>query len=109
VCCRFEQRWQHIIIFHVVLKDPRSLDHSSTVIYKDHIPVTGIVKIFEFGNYVKLYTRYVFHYNDQIAKDISADFSQNPLEQLENEVLYIKRMFERGMGAKEYYPFTKIQ
>ncbi|WP_175596725.1 hypothetical protein [Bacillus sp. MRMR6] len=53
--------------------------------------------------------KYVFHYNEQIASRIGAHFSNNPLEQLENEVLYMKRMYERGIGAKEYYPFTDFE
>lgn len=54
--------------------------------------------------------KYVFHYNEQIAKEIGFNYIKvNPLEQLENEVKYIKRMYERGIGAKEYYPFTNIQ
>jgi hypothetical protein len=52
--------------------------------------------------------KYVFHYNEQIAREIGVDFSNNPLEQLEQEVLYMKRMQERGIGAKEYFPFTEI-
>jgi hypothetical protein len=43
--------------------------------------------------------RYVFHYNERLASGIDVDFSKNPLEQLEKEVLYVKRMYERGIGA----------
>jgi hypothetical protein len=53
--------------------------------------------------------KHVFHYNEQIAREIDVDFSKNPLEQLEKEVLYIKRANERGIGAKEYFPFTEIE
>ncbi|MEW9053052.1 MAG: hypothetical protein AB2392_17970 [Neobacillus sp.] len=36
--------------------------------------------------------KFVFHYNEQIARQVEGDFSSNPLEQLENEVSYIKRI-----------------
>jgi hypothetical protein len=55
-------------------------------------------------------TRYIFHYNHQIASEINSIYLKNsPLAQLEFELKYIKRMYERGIGSKEYYPFTNIK
>lgn len=39
----------------------------------------------------------------------SYEVSDDKLELLENEVNYIKRMIESGIGAKEYYPLTEIK
>lgn len=51
----------------------------------------------------------VFHYNEEIAKRVGEDYINiDPLEQLESELKYIDRMYGRGIGAKEYYPFTEI-
>lgn len=55
-------------------------------------------------------TRYIFHHNNQIASEINSIYLKNcPLDQLEFELNYIKRMYERGIGSKEYYPFTNIK
>lgn len=55
-------------------------------------------------------TKYIFHYNKQIAKKgDKKGLEINPYTQLKAELMYIKRMYERGIGAKEYYPFTSIQ
>ena len=55
-------------------------------------------------------TRYIFHYNHQIASEINSIYLKNSaLAQLEFELNYIKRMYERGIGSKEYYPFTNIK
>jgi hypothetical protein len=72
--------------------------------YKWNKSMTDFEVIYFLGN-----VKYVFRYNDQIASEIVGDFLKNPLEQLEKEVLYIKRMKERGIGAKEYFPFTEIE
>ncbi|AZV43189.1 hypothetical protein [Peribacillus asahii] len=53
-------------------------------------------------------TKCIFRYNDQIAKEYDS-IKDNPLEQLEWELTYIKRMYERGSGAKEYHPCTTIE
>lgn len=50
--------------------------------------------------------KYVFHFDREEAEVLGV--KTDPLEQLEDEVKYIKRMHERGIGAKEYYPFTSI-
>lgn len=61
-------------------------------------------------DYYKNQNKYIFHFNKQLAKEIGTlDLSKDPLEQLASEVKYIKRMYERGIGAKEYYPFTQIE
>lgn len=55
-------------------------------------------------------SKYVFHFNEEIAKALGINIkSLDPLNQLESEVKYVKRMFERGIGTKEYYPFTHRQ
>lgn len=51
-------------------------------------------------------TKYVFHFDKKEAEVLGV--KTNPLEQLEDEVKYIKRMHERGIGSKDYYPFTSI-
>ncbi|MFJ8265491.1 hypothetical protein [Peribacillus asahii] len=53
-------------------------------------------------------TKCIFRYNDQITKEYDS-IKDNPLEQLEWELTYIKRMYERGISAKEYYPCTTIE
>ncbi len=54
--------------------------------------------------------KYVFYYPDELEKPLKGyEVSVDKLEQLENEVNYIKRMMERGIGAKEYYPLTEIK
>jgi 5-methylcytosine-specific restriction enzyme subunit McrC len=54
--------------------------------------------------------KYVFHYPDELDVPLEGyEVSDDKLEQLENEVNYIKRMMERGIGAKEYYPLTEIK
>ncbi|MFE8700468.1 hypothetical protein ACFYKX_07580 [Cytobacillus sp. FJAT-54145] len=52
--------------------------------------------------------KFVFHYSDLLARDLDIE-PVDPLKQLECEVKYIKRMVERGIGAKEFYPFTRIE
>ncbi|RSK27632.1 hypothetical protein EJF36_12510 [Bacillus sp. HMF5848] len=53
--------------------------------------------------------KYIFHFDVERAANLNSEqVFQDPLEQLEFEVNYIKRMHERGIGAKEYYPFTDI-
>ena len=53
--------------------------------------------------------RLVFQYNKDLAAEKDANYLHlDPFEQLEQEVKYIKRMYERGIGAKECYPFTNI-
>ena len=47
--------------------------------------------------------KYTFRYNEMNGERL------NPLRQLEKEVHYIKRMNERGIGSKHYYPFTTIE
>ena len=63
--------------------------------------------------YVINQTTYIFHYNNQIASEIDSIYLKksllSPLDQLEFELNYIKRMYERGIGSKEYYPFTNIK
>ncbi|OLO38082.1 hypothetical protein BTR23_11845 [Alkalihalophilus pseudofirmus] len=51
-------------------------------------------------------TKFTFHYNDEIANELGIETKKNPVQQLELEVNYLKRMYERGIGSKEYYPFT---
>jgi hypothetical protein len=54
-------------------------------------------------------TKYVFHYTERVSPELAGyEISDDPLEQFENEVMYVKRMMARGMGAKDYYPFTKV-
>ncbi|MBM6616611.1 hypothetical protein [Bacillus suaedaesalsae] len=50
--------------------------------------------------------KYVFHYDREEVKNLGV--KTNPIEQLEDEVRYVKRMHERGIGSKDYYPFTTI-
>ncbi|WP_456274764.1 hypothetical protein [Bacillus sp. AK031] len=50
----------------------------------------------------------VFYYSMELAVGTGEDLQNlDPFEQLEKEVKYVKRMYERGIGAKEYYPFTE--
>ncbi|RSK27628.1 hypothetical protein EJF36_12490 [Bacillus sp. HMF5848] len=52
--------------------------------------------------------KYIFRFDVERAANLNSEYvSQDPLEQLESEVKYIKRMHERGIGSKEYYPFTE--
>jgi 5-methylcytosine-specific restriction enzyme subunit McrC len=54
-------------------------------------------------------TKYVFRYPERLNPELAAyEISEDRLEQLENEVMYVKRMMTRGIGAKDYYPFTEI-
>ncbi|WP_140354926.1 hypothetical protein [Litchfieldia alkalitelluris] len=51
--------------------------------------------------------KYLFHYNAELASELGTEYlNLDPIEQLEKELQYIKRMYERGIGSKEYYPFT---
>lgn len=50
--------------------------------------------------------KYVFHFDREEAEVLGV--KTNPFEQLEDEVKYVKRMYERGIGSKDYYPFTSI-
>lgn len=52
--------------------------------------------------------KFLFHYSDLLARELDIE-PVDPLKQLESEVMYIKRMVERGIGAKEFYPFTSIE
>jgi 5-methylcytosine-specific restriction enzyme subunit McrC len=54
-------------------------------------------------------TKYVFHYPERLSSKL-ADYEirEDRLEQLEDELMYVKRMFARGIGAKDYYPLTEI-
>lgn len=52
--------------------------------------------------------QYRFHYNLERAEQFGPEYKNiDPVKQLEDEVNYIKRMYERGIGSKEYYPFTE--
>jgi hypothetical protein len=91
---------------------------TSVEIHPEYSPEIINIKNFKWNNdicnfkveYYVDQTKYVFHFNEQIANEISSEyFSKNPLEQLEREVKYIKRMYERGIGSKDYYPFTHIE
>jgi 5-methylcytosine-specific restriction enzyme subunit McrC len=54
-------------------------------------------------------TKYVFLYPERLNPELAAyEISDDRLEQLENEVIYVKRMITRGIGAKEYYPLTEV-
>ena len=46
-------------------------------------------------------TRYIFHHNNQIASEINSIYLKNcPLDQLEFELNYIKRMYEEELAPK---------
>jgi len=50
---------------------------------------------------------YLFHCNKEICEAVGVNWdSFNILEQLEREIHYLKRMYERGIGTMEYIPFT---
>jgi hypothetical protein len=54
-------------------------------------------------------TKYVFHYPVRLSSELADyDIREDRLEQLEAELIYVKRMFARGIGAKDYYPLTEI-
>jgi 5-methylcytosine-specific restriction enzyme subunit McrC len=54
-------------------------------------------------------TKYVFHYPERVSPELAVyEISKDPLKQFENEVMYVKRMMARGIGAKEYYPLTEV-
>jgi 5-methylcytosine-specific restriction enzyme subunit McrC len=54
-------------------------------------------------------TKYMFRYPERLNPELAAyEISEDRLEQLENEVMYVKRMMTRGIGAKDYYPLTEI-
>jgi 5-methylcytosine-specific restriction enzyme subunit McrC len=55
-------------------------------------------------------TKYVFHYPERLSSDLAVyDIREDRLKQLEDEVMYVKRMLARGIGAKDYYPLTHIE
>jgi 5-methylcytosine-specific restriction enzyme subunit McrC len=55
-------------------------------------------------------TKYVFHYPERLSSDLAEyDIREDRLEQLEDELMYVKRMLARGMGAKDYHPLTHIE
>jgi 5-methylcytosine-specific restriction enzyme subunit McrC len=54
-------------------------------------------------------TKHVFHYPVRLSSELADyDIREDRLEQLEAELTYVKRMFARGIGAKDYYPLTEI-
>jgi 5-methylcytosine-specific restriction enzyme subunit McrC len=54
-------------------------------------------------------TKYVFCYPERLNQKLTAyEIREDRLEQLEDEVMYVKRMMTRGIGAKVYYPLTEI-
>jgi 5-methylcytosine-specific restriction enzyme subunit McrC len=47
-------------------------------------------------------TKYVFYHPDTLDAELAAyEISEDRLEQLENEVMYVKRRMSRGIGATD--------
>lgn len=46
----YQYRYENVI-WH---KDPKIINHETSMIYENNQPITGIIKIFDFGDYIKL-------------------------------------------------------
>jgi hypothetical protein len=59
---------------------------------------------------IKFYLKnkeYLFHCNKEICEAVGVNWdSLDILKQLEWEINYLKRVYERGIGAKDYILFT---
>ncbi|KAA0546282.1 hypothetical protein FZW96_16380 [Bacillus sp. BGMRC 2118] len=93
---RLEQLFDSIEIY---------LEYSPDVKRIDQFTWNGDVHPFRV-EYVIDSATYVFQFEEETANKLG--MKTDPLEQLEDEVRYIKRMYERGIGSKDYYPFTTI-
>jgi 5-methylcytosine-specific restriction enzyme subunit McrC len=83
-------------------------EYSTEVIRITDYEWNGKIDDFQVEYFIGI-TKYVFRYPERLNPELAAyEISDDRLEQLENEVKYVKRMMTRGIGAKEYYPLTEV-
>ncbi|MCD8511396.1 MAG: hypothetical protein LRY73_17060 [Bacillus sp. (in: Bacteria)] len=83
-------------------------DHCQEPVKINEFSWNGSMEDFVVEYYIRK-KKYVFHYNRQLLTDSSNTVKTDPVEQLKDELEYIKRMHERGIGSKEYYPMTQVE